>query len=353
MAREADGIIEVRQDEMLPLERLLPYLAQHLPAATGPADVQQFSGGHANLTYLIRYGTADFVLRRPPMGPVAKGAHDMVREHRILSRLYRGFPLAPRSFLLCEDVDVLGAPFFVMERRKGFVIHSDMPAAWAGRPDLNARIGEMLIDTLAALHLTDPAAVDLDDLGRPEGFAQRQFAGWVRRWDAAEGGRYDNAATIVDWLSSGVPVSPQVALLHNDFKLNNLILDEADPTNPVAVVDWDMCSRGDPLFDLGYVLNYWLEPGDPENWRSAAAMPTWRPGFPTRQEAIACYAEKTGFNTSAIAWYQVFGVFKLMGILQQILLRYERGQTEDDRFATFGARIEGLIDKALVLMERS
>lgn len=358
-ALETAELIDERPDERLDTARLEPYLRAHLPDAEGPLSVRQFGGGKANLTYLLRFGDVasprEFVLRRPPLGPIPPGAHDMRREHRVLSVLHRRYPLAPRSLLLCEDEGIIGAVFIVEERRHGFVIRDDVPAQFAGRPELNRRIGEALVDALADLHLVQPSEVGLDDLGRPDGFLERQLSGWTKRWHAAQGGveaerAASETAPVIDWLERRLPNSRAAALLHNDYRLDNCLLDTADPAHIVAVLDWDMCTRGDPLADLGYVLNYWVEPGDPEEWRQIAAMPTWREGFPSRAKAIQRYAARTGFDVGAIDWYQVFAAFKLAVIIQQIYIRYVRGQTQDERFEFYWRRVLGLAAKARGLM---
>lgn len=344
-------LIAVRPGERLDTTRLEPYLRDRLPGAEGPLAVAQFGGGHANLTYLLGFGERQFVLRRPPLGPVAPSAHDMKREHRVLSALGRAYPLAPHCFLYCDDADLIGAEFQVMERRHGIVIREEIPERFAGRPDLNRRIGEMLVDALADLHMVDPAAVGLDTLGRPEGFARRQLDGWTKRWHAAK----DRDIPLIDrqiaWLAGSVPDSADVTLLHNDFKLDNLLVDADDPAIPAAVLDWDMCTRGDPLMDVGHLLNYWSDADDDPGWRSVSAMPTWHDGFPTRAEAVARYARRTGFDVGRIGWYSVFGVFKMAVIVQQIYIRYLGGQTRDRRFADFGDRVEGLARKGVALIQ--
>ena len=353
---EAAELIDERTDERLDATRLEPYLRAHLTGVEGPLSVRQFAGGKANLTYLLRFGDQEFVLRRPPLGPIPPGAHDMRREHRVLSVLHRRFPLAPQSVLLCEDESIIGAVFIVEERRHGFVIRDDIPAEFAGQPELNRRIGEALIDALAELHLVAPAEVELGDLGRPDGYIERQLGGWSRRWQAAQGGEQAGRSAalwppVLDWLGRRLPASGTAALLHNDYRLDNCLLDVADPAHIVAVLDWDMCTQGDPLADLGYVLNYWVEPGDPPEWREIAAMPTWRPGFPTRGEAIERYAGRTGFDVAAIGWHQVFAAFKLAVIIQQIYIRFVRGQTQDQRFRYYFRRVLGLAEKAHGLVE--
>jgi aminoglycoside phosphotransferase (APT) family kinase protein len=352
---EAAELIDQRPDERLDTGRLEPYLRDRLEGAEGPLSVRQFFGGKANLTYLIRFGDREFVLRRPPLGPIPPGAHDMRREHRVLSVLHRRFPLAPRSLLLCEEESLIGAVFIVEERRHGFVIRDDIPAEFAGRPELNRRIGEALVDALADLHLVPPAEVGLGDLGRPEGYVERQLSGWTRRWQAAQGGEQaDRAAALwapaLGWLGAGLPKSGAAALLHNDYRLDNCLLDSADPGHIEAVLDWDMCTQGDPLADLGYLLNYWVEPGDPPEWREIAAMPTWHDGFPSRAEGIERYAARTGFDLSEIGWHQVFAAFKLAVIIQQIYIRFVRGQTQDERFRHYYRRVIGLAEKAHALI---
>lgn len=343
-------IIEVRADEVIETDRLEPWLRDHLPEADGTFSLAQFGGGHANLTYLIRFGETEYVLRRPPLGPVAPGAHDMGREHRVLKDLWRAFPLAPQSYVHCDDQGIIGADFHVLERRHGLAIRTELPDGYDWTPDLNRRVGEMIVDTLAGLHTADAAAAGLDNLGRPEGFLERQMSGWRTRWDAAVDKTSPKAmAQIGAWLDENKPESTQASLLHNDFKLDNMLVGSDDPGRAIAVLDWDMCTRGDPLADLGYMLAFWGEAGDDPAWIKGASMPTWNDGFPTRDEVVERYAQATGFDCGHADWYHLFGVFKIAVILQQIYIRYLRGQTQDERFAVFGERVAGLADKARAL----
>ena len=343
-------VIEVRPDEQLDRSRLEPWLRARLPEAAGPLAIRQFGGGHANLTYLLEFEAAEYVLRRPPLGPVAPTAHDMAREHRVLARLGDALPLAPYSYALCTDPDVLGVDFHVLERRHGIVIRRDLPPGLHDRPDLQRRIGEMIVDVLADLHRVDPDAVGLGDLGRPDGFVQRQLDGWRRRWHAAKDRDVDDVDRLLRWLDSGVPEPQAAALLHNDYKLDNLMVDTDDPATPVAVFDWDMATRGDPLMDLGYLLNFWNEPGDDPRWHHVSRMPTNHPGFPTRGDVVERYARRSGLDLDRVAWYHVFGVFKLVVIVQQIYIRYLRGQTRDARFADYDVRVRDLARKGVALM---
>jgi len=345
--------IDVRDDERLDSSRLEPYLRERLPHTDGPLQVAQFGGGHANLTYLLSFGSQEYVLRRPPMGPIAPSAHDMKREHKVQSSLYKAFPLAPRSFLYCDDTDIIGSDFHVSERRPGFVIRGEMPDRFADDPSLNQRIGSMLIDTLADLHSIEPASVGLEDLGRPEGFVERQLGGWTKRWHAAKDKDLPEIDQVIPWLEDNLPTSKYITLLHNDFKLDNVLLDTEDPATPTAVLDWDMCTLGDPLMDLGHMLNYWTDSTDGTEWRSNMTMPTWRDGFPTRKDVVARYGERTGFDVSSVNWYFVFGSFKLAVILQQIYIRYLRGQTKDKRFARFDERVAGLAKRGAYFSKTS
>lgn len=343
---------EMRRDEQLDLARLEPYLRAALPQTEGEISVLQFGGGHANLTYMITIGGQEWVLRRPPLGPVAPGAHDMKREHRVLSRLYEAFPLAPRSFLLCEDSDVIGAEFQIMERRRGIAIRAEIPAQYAEVPDLKPRIGDMLTGTLAQFHQVDPAAVGLDSLGKPEGFLQRQLEGWSKRWEAAKDQDLGSVEKLTRRLQADLPASQAASLVHNDYKLDNMLLDPADPARPTALLDWDMCTRGDPLSDLGLLLNYWAEPDDDPACHSVSAMPTWSGGFPSREDAVEHYARLSGLDLSNWRWYHAFGIFKMVVVIQQIYIRYLRGQTADPRFAAFGEKVAAMADHGLAIAER-
>ncbi len=351
MGHDPDAeVMAVRSDEQLDLGRLEPWLRTNLPDATGPLTLQQFGGGHANLTYLLRFADTEYVLRRPPLGPTAPTAHDMRREHRVLARLGEAFPLAPLSYALCTDPEILGVDFHVMERRHGIVIRSELPASLEGRPELNRRVGEMIVDVLADLHQVDPDSVSLGDLGRPEGFAERQLDGWSRRWHAAKDQEVADVDRMLRWLEAAVPTPQVAALLHNDYKLDNLMVDPGDPATPVAVLDWDMTTRGDPLMDVGYLLNFWNEAGDDPRWHQVSGMPTNHEGFLTRAEVVERYARRTGLDLDGVAWYHVFGVFKLVVIVQQIYIRFLRGQTHDQRFTLYDERVRDLARKGVVLL---
>lgn len=328
-------------------------LAAWLDAAGLPLDpeapIRQFASGLANINYLIHARGQRFVLRRPPSGELPPGAHDMAREHRVLSRLGDAFPLAPRSVHLCEDKSVIGVPFQIIEFREGVVIKGD-DRSRLGDPAVCSRVGHKMIETLAKLHAVDPAEVGLNGFGKPEGFTKRQIAGWKGRAERiADGPTKRVTDEIAAWLEVQ-PVRDRLpVLLHSDLKLDNMIL-AADTLAPVAVVDWDQSTRGDPLFDLATTLSYWTEPGDPPVMHMMAQMPTAAPGFPTRAEAMVAYARLTGRDVSDIKLFRVLAMLKLSVVFLQLHQLWVRGETKDPRYAGFGDLARDLLEMTREIM---
>ena len=356
----------IRPGEELELASLDAYLREQLPKAMQPElldpgsqiEVRQFPGGHSNLTYLVRYAPHEFVLRRPPFGPVAPTAHDMPREYRLLAAIHPVFDRAPRPYLLCEDASVIGAPFYLMQRRRGLVIRRDTPPEIGEDLGLRRRVSEAMIDTLADLHSVDIYSSGLVNIGKPIGFVTRQIRGWSERWQRSKTDELPQIDEVVKWLSSRIPPEPDAeqappTLIHNDYKLDNVMLAPADPSRVVAVLDWEMCTVGDPLVDLGLLLCYWSEKGDPEARRESISPVTTEPGWLTRSEMVERYAQKTGRDVSLIAFYEIFALFKIAVVLQQIYFRYVRGQTHDERFKEFGRRVSGLATASFDLAMRS
>jgi aminoglycoside phosphotransferase (APT) family kinase protein len=356
----------VRPGEELDPSALEAYLRAHMgellsgqPLDDAGIELAQFPGGHSNLTYLVRLGGHEFVLRRPPVGPVAPTAHDMPREYRLLSAIHPVFNLAPRPYLLCEDLSIIGVPFYLMERRRGIVIRREMPAEFGDSQEVRRRISEALVDTMALLHSVDIYSTGIAGIGKPAGFVTRQVKGWTERWHRSKTSEVREVEEVVNWLAGRIPPEPDPAagrpatLVHNDMKLDNTMLDPSDPSRVVAVLDWEMCTVGDPLIDLGIFLCYWAQKGDPEARRESISPVTTEPGWMTRAEVIERYCEKTGRDVSGIAFYETFALFKVAVVLQQIYFRYVRGQTKDERFKEFDRRVEGLARAALDLAEKS
>jgi len=341
-------LINVRKDEKINNDSLKSYLSSHLDIKDQRLDILQFGGGHANLTYLLKFENKEYVLRRPPIGPVAPSAHDMYREHKVQSSLNKLFPLAPNSLIFCEDETVIGAKFHIIERKNGFVIRKKMNNEFINSREKIRKLSFKMIDIISDLHKINPNDVGLGDFGRPDGFVLRQLNGWEDRWEKASDSKFTETRfkKLLSHLRSNIPQPQAATILHNDFKLDNIMWNEDHPLMPVAVFDWDMCTRGDPLMDIGHMLNYWIEENDDDDCKFITSMPTQNIMYPSRNEIINYYAEKSGFHINDIDWYYAFGAFKLATILQQIYIRFLKGQTNDQRFSDFGKRIEALVNRA-------
>lgn len=326
--------IPVRDDERFDEAKLADYLRDKLEGADQPLNVKQFPGGAANLTYLLQYGDShEYVLRRPPLGPVAPKSHDMAREYKVLSVLHQRFPYAPRAYHFAEDAEIIGAPFIITQRQSGIVVRRDMPEAYQVQPDAARLMSEALIDRLADFHQVDFAALGLADLGKPEGFVSRQIEGWYGRWERAKVDEVPVFDDLHQWLNDHQPEPQSPSLLHNDYKLDNCMFKAENPAEIVAIFDWDMCTLGDPLVDLGTLLAYWTEQSDPPYYKGLLGMPAPKHGFLTRQALVQRYAERTGTSVENIRFYHVLALYRVVVILAQIYVRYHRGQTQDERFA--------------------
>jgi aminoglycoside phosphotransferase (APT) family kinase protein len=344
MTTPLDDTRPVRPGEELPAAQLALWLEERLPGTSGPLEIEQFPGGHSNLTYLLRFADRELVLRRPPFGSKVKTAHDMGREHRILSRLYAAYPKAPRALLHCDDLSVIGAPFYVMERVRGVVLRHQKPPAGVDLPPERMRaLSEAAVDGLADLHAVDYQAAGLGDLGRPEGYVARQVEGWTGRWVNARTDDIPDVDRAAAWLAENRPPETGAALIHNDYKYDNLVLHPEDLSRVVAVLDWEMATVADPLMDLGTSLGYWIDPDDAPALRLLPAGPTTLPGNLRRSEVVERYAARSGRDVSNILFYYVYGLFKIAVIAQQIYYRYQQGLTHDERFARMidGVRILG------------
>jgi aminoglycoside phosphotransferase (APT) family kinase protein len=351
---EVPEVAAVRRGEEQDWARVEAWIRERMPELPAPLAVLQFPGGHANLTYLLRFGGpggTELVLRRPPFGPVAPGAHDMVREFKVLSRLWRFLGTAPRAYLLCEDEAVIGGRFFAMERRTGVVVRTRIPDEMRQHPDVARRVSFALVDAMADFHDVDYEKADLADLGKPAGFAERQVAGWKKRWEAAKDVELPLFDAVHARLASSVPASGRASLVHNDLKLDNCQFDPADPDRVKSIFDWDMTTLGDPLVDLGTLLGYWTQPDDPAD-RSPTNALTNQGGFPTRRELAARYAARRDVPLESIAWYEAFAIWKTAVVLQQIYIRFVRGQTTDERFRLMGPRVPALVQLSADVLAR-
>jgi aminoglycoside phosphotransferase (APT) family kinase protein len=334
-----DSARPVRPGEEIDATALAAWLKGKLLGIGGPVTVEQFPGGHSNLTYLLRFGNSELVLRRPPVGSKVRTAHDMGREYKVLSRLYAAYPKAPRALLHCDDPAVIGAPFYLMERVRGVVLrHQKAPAGIDLPPERMRAISEATVDGLVELHAVDVREVGLEDLGHPEGYVARQVEGWTERWRKARTDDVPDLDRAAAWLAGHLPGEETGAalihaLIHNDYKYDNLVLHPLDLERVVAVLDWEMATLGDPLMDLGTSLGYWMDPDDTPELRLLPAGPTPLPGNLSRAEVVERYAARSGRDVSRILFYYVFGLFKIAVIAQQIYYRYQQGLTRDERFA--------------------
>ena len=337
----------VRSGEELDLAKLEPYLRRHFPNEEGSLQVSQFPSGHSNLTYSLHLGERELVLRRPPFGSKVKTAHDMSREFRVLSKLHSVYAPAPEVLFYCDDNSVIGAPFYVMKPIHGIIFRTKVPRGLHFPPETACRLSESFIENLVRLHSVDYASVGLSDLGKPEGYLERQVRGWTERYYGSKTHDYPEVEKISAWMQEHIPSTHSVSLIHNDYKYDNVVLDSNDITRIVGVLDWEMCTIGDALTDLGTTLAYWIDSKDSEELQQNCWGPTNYPGSFTREQVVHCYAQKTGCDASQIAFYLAFARFKLAVIVQQIYYRYHQGLTKDPRFASMPGKIQMLLRASL------
>jgi aminoglycoside phosphotransferase (APT) family kinase protein len=346
-----DQTSAVRAGEELDLAKLEPFLRNHFPAETGQLSVRQFSSGHSNLTYSVHLGAREFVLRRPPFGSKVKTAHDMGREFRVLTKLHSAYPPAPNVLVFCDDDSILGAPFYVMERIHGIILRRNLPAGMEFSAETARRLSESFVENLARLHSLDYATIGLVDLGKPQGYLERQIRGWTERYFGSKTHEYPEVQKISAWMTEHMPSASGAALIHNDYKYDNVVLDSNDITRIVGVLDWEMCTIGDPLSDIGTALAYWVDAQDPEDLQKIRWSPTTAPGSMTRAQLLQRYARATGRDVSSMDFYLTFARFKIAVIIQQIYYRYHLGLTKDERFASMPGLVALLLRASLQCAE--
>ncbi|WP_394837101.1 phosphotransferase family protein [Pendulispora rubella] len=351
-AVNVDGAKPVRAGEELDAVKLGSFLQREANIG-GPIEILQFPGGHSNLTYLVRTPDRELVLRRPPFGNRVKSAHDMGREFRILSKLSGVYAPAPRPVAYTEDPEILGAPFYVMERVRGVILRRSMPSELGVDAPLMRKLCESLVDAQVALHAVDYETAGLADLGKPAKYIERQVSGWTKRYRDAQTDEVPEMDRVAEWLAARTDEaeaddsgSVRAAVIHNDYKFDNVVLDPDDIVRVRGVLDWEMSTLGDPLMDLGTTLSYWVEEGDPDELKFLAFGPTSLPGALTRREVAERYFEKSGRKVRDLRFFLVFALFKNTGVLQQIYWRYKQGLTKDERFASFNMAVRILAQRA-------
>ncbi len=342
-----DSPTKIRQGEEFDVPAVEAFLKDSIPGLEGNLTVQQYPSGYSNLTYLIEIGKTKLVLRRPPFGTKAKSAHDMGREHRILETLHESFPYCPEPLAYTEDESVIGCPFYVMKRIEGIILRKDLPPNLSFSPKEMEQLCYNMIDVMLELHSIDFQKIGLDNLGKPEGYIKRQVEGWSRRYRAARTPDAPDYEQIMDWLDKNQPQdSKNPGIIHNDYKLDNIVLDPANPLKIIGVLDWELATIGDPLMDLGATLAYWVNRDDSEEMQLIRFQPTNLDGALSRNELLDYYLAKSGTSIDDFSFYQCCNMFRVATIVQQIYYRFYHGQTKDKRFAFLIGAVQ-IIEKAI------
>lgn len=348
-----DDARRVREGEELDVAVVDRYLKSQLPDLQGTPEVRQFPGGASNLTYLIKYGNRDLILRRPPFGKKAKGAHDMVREARIMQALKPVYPYVPDVLAVCQDPAVMDCDFYVMQRLVGVIPRQDFPRELALTPEKTRALCQSVIDKLVELHKVDIHAAGLESLGKGEGYVARQISGWSERYRNARTPDVGDFESVMAWLEANKPAGEvAITLIHNDYRFDNVVFDP-DTLEVIGVLDWEMATLGDPLMDLGNTLAYWVQADDDPIFQLMRRQPTNAAGMMTRDEVVAYYGEKTGWKVDNFDFYMVYGLFRLAGIAQQIWYRYYHQQTTNPAFAQFGNMVNYLEKRCQKLIAAS
>jgi aminoglycoside phosphotransferase (APT) family kinase protein len=348
-----DQAIAIREGEELDVAAVDRYMKQALPELAGAPSISQYPGGASNLTYRIDYGARSFVLRRPPFGRIAKSAHDMLREARIMRALKPVYSYVPEIVAISDDHSIIGCDFYVMERLEGIILRQDFP------PELNLSEADTrklcinVVDKLVDLHQVDYQAAGLDSIGKGEGYVKRQIDGWSDRYRKAKTPDVGDFETVMAWLQEKMPADVATCVIHNDFRFDNVLLNPDNPFEVVGVLDWEMATLGDPLMDLGNSLAYWVQADDDSPFKMMRRQPTHQPGMLTRQEVTDYYLERSDYNIDRFDYYEVYGLFRLAAILQQIYYRFYHGQTQDKRFASFGGACQYLEMRCRKLIDKS
>jgi len=341
----------VREGEAFDIGKVETFIKTRIPDLNGDLSVQQFPSGFSNLTYMLKIGGRELVLRRPPFGKKAKTAHDMSREYRILKALKPVFPYVPEPLAYCDDPAIIGSPFYIMQRLKGIILRKNIPRGLHLPAEKAAALCENWVDVLVALHGLDYRKAGLEDFGKPDGYVRRQVAGWSGRYRDARTDDAPDFEEVMRWLRDHMPDDlPTACVVHNDYKFDNVVLAPDAPANIIGVLDWEMATIGDPLMDLGASLAYWVTADDPEEFQLICTLPTAAPGMLNREQLVDRYLAKTGQALPAFDFYLCFGLFRLAVIAQQIYYRFYHGQTRDERFGMLIAAVQILERAALKII---
>ncbi|MQW92535.1 phosphotransferase [Acinetobacter wanghuae] len=340
----------VREGEELDVRAVGNWLIEHGEEISGPVEVTQYSGGASNWTYRLKYENADYILRRPPKGTKAKSAHDMAREYHVQRTLADFYPVVPEMVLLCQDESIIGCDFYVMKRIEGIIPRANLPRELNFNETQVRELCTNVLDKLIELHQVPYEGTDLEKLGKGGGYCQRQVEGWDARFDKAKTINVPSFKYVRNWLKEHIPADSKTCIIHNDWRFDNIILDPNHSTQVIGVLDWEMATLGDPLMDLGSALAYWVEESDNAIFKATRRQPTHLKGMFTRKEVVDYYLEKTGLNPSNWTFYEVFGVFRLAVIAQQIYYRYYHKQTNNPAFKDFWIVIHALHIRALKLI---
>jgi aminoglycoside phosphotransferase (APT) family kinase protein len=333
VATDAGGA--VRAGEALDAAAVDAWLRSQGIEPQGQPEVTQFAGGASNWTYRLKYADRDLILRRPPAGTKARGAHDMVREFAVQQALEPVYPAVPAMVALCRDASVIGCDFYLMERIDGLIPRASLPPGVALDAAQTRALCTAMVDKLLELHAVDYRAAGLETLGRGAGYCKRQVEGWSERYLKAKTWNVPGFARVRAWLAANTPDDAATCVIHNDWRFDNLVLDPADPTRIIGVLDWEMATLGDPLMDLGSALAYWVQADDGAFMRRTRRQPTHLPGMLTRREVVDYYLQRSGLKPADWRFYEVFGLFRLAVIIQQIYYRYHHGQTRNPAFRRF------------------
>ena len=335
------------------IKKLEKFLKEKLPHVSGNLVLEKFSGGYSNLTYLLRFDTQEFVLRHPPLGVNLGTSHDVGREFYILSCLSKVYGSVPRPILFCDDLAIIGAPFFIMEYMKGIILRNKVPPELHITPELMEGLSIAFIDKLVELHTIDYQATGLATLGRPQGYIERQIKGWDRQYKVACTDSIPEIEEVAQWLLKNMCSQNEnnYALLHNDYKLDNLVLNAENPGQVISVLDWEMGTIGDPLLDLGTSLAYWIEASDPDIFKSFGL--TSLLGSFDRKQLLDRYEKKRNISVENPVFYYVYGVFKIAVITQQLYQRYRKGYTSDSRLTNLIYVVHALADQAMLAIEKN